>query len=115
MVNTLEFGLELTKGISMQTPSRPSFRFCTVIAAVTAILILMPSGAFAQSPWEIAVRNLSDSFQGPIARGLSLVSIVVGGLVYAFDAGESKRIIAGLLFGCGMALGAASFMSWLFQ
>ena len=66
------------------------------------------------SPWEIAVDNLQRAFTGPIARGLSLVAIVVGGLMFAFGEGESKRMLAGIVFGIGMAIGAVNFMGWLF-
>ena len=41
------------------------------------------------------------SFTGPIARGLSLVSIVVGGVTFAFGEGGSKRLLAGIVFGVG--------------
>jgi type IV secretory pathway VirB2 component (pilin) len=68
----------------------------------------------AGSPWETAVDQLRDAFTGPIARGLSLVAIVVGGLLFAFGEGESKRMLAGIVFGVGMAIGAVSFMGWLF-
>jgi len=71
--------------------------------------------AHAQSPWEQAVTVLQTAFTGTIARGLSLVAIVVGGLMFAFGEGESKRMLAGIIFGLGMALGAAAFMSWLFS
>ena len=70
--------------------------------------------AWAQSPWENAVNVLQAAFVGPIARGLSLVAIVVGGLMFAFGEGESKRLLAGIIFGVGMAIGAVNFMSWLF-
>jgi len=70
--------------------------------------------AFADSPWENAVEALKTSFTGPIARGLSLVAIVVGGLMFAFGEGDSKRMLAGIVFGIGMAIGAVSFMAWLF-
>ena len=66
------------------------------------------------SPWENAVAVLQAAFTGPIARGLSLVAIVVGGLLIAVGEGESKRMLAGIVFGVGMAIGAVSFMSWLF-
>ena len=69
---------------------------------------------YADSPWEFAVNALQTSFTGPIARGLSLVAIVVGGLMFAFGEGESKRMLAGIVFGIGMAIGAVNFMSWLF-
>jgi type IV secretory pathway VirB2 component (pilin) len=68
----------------------------------------------AGSPWETAVDQLMRAFTGPIARGLSLVAIVVGGLMFAFGEGESKRTLAGIVFGVGMAIGAVNFMGWLF-
>jgi type IV secretory pathway VirB2 component (pilin) len=66
------------------------------------------------SPWENAVLVLSAAFTGPIARGLSLVAIVIGGLMFAFDTTDSKRMLAGIVFGIGMAIGAVNFMNWLF-
>jgi type IV secretory pathway VirB2 component (pilin) len=79
------------------------------------LAILSPgSPLYAQSPWENAVNQLQLSFTGPIAKGLSLVAIVVGGLMFAFGEGESKRMLAGIIFGIGMALGAVAFMGWLF-
>ena len=76
--------------------------------------VLTPLVAHAASPWENAVDALQTAFTGPIARGLSLVSIVVGGLMFAFAEGDSKRMLAGIVFGVGMAIGAVSFMAWLF-
>lgn len=70
--------------------------------------------ASAQPPWENAVNVLQTSFTGPIARGLSLVAIVIGGLTFAYGEGGSKRILAGIVFGVGMAIGAVNFMAWLF-
>ncbi len=69
---------------------------------------------YAASPWENAVAVLQNSFTGPIARGLSLVAIVVGGLMFSFGEGDSKRMLAGIVFGVGMAIGAVNFMTWLF-
>ena len=66
------------------------------------------------SPWVDAVNVLQTTFTGPIARGLSLVAVVVGGLMFAFGEGGSKRALAGIIFGVGMAIGAVNFMNWLF-
>ena len=66
------------------------------------------------SPWLQAVTVLQTAFTGPIARGLSLVAIVIGGLMFAFGEGGSKRALASLVFGVGMAIGAVNFMQWLF-
>ena len=76
--------------------------------------MIAPTDAAAQPPWENAVNVLQTSFTGPIARGLSLVAIVIGGLTFAYGEGGSKRILAGIVFGVGMAIGAVNFMAWLF-
>ena len=73
-------------------------------------LLLLQTG----SPWETAVSQLQNAFTGPIARGLSLVAIVVGGLMFAFGEGGSKRMFAGIIFGVGMSIAAVNFLSWLF-
>ncbi len=84
-------------------------------AAIAAMLFVAAAPVFAQSsPWENAVQVLQTAFTGPIARGLALVSIVVGGLMFAFGEGQSKRMLAGIVFGVGMAIGAVNFMAWLF-
>ena len=67
-----------------------------------------------QDPWEQAVQVLQTAFTGSIAKGLSLVAIVVGGLMFAFGEGHSKKALAGIIFGVGMAIGAVNFMAWLF-
>jgi len=66
-------------------------------------------------PWSNAATRMGSVFSGPIVKGFALVAIVVGGLELAFSEGGSKRAIGGLIFGLGMALGAASFISWLFS
>jgi len=86
------------------------------LAAVGVGLVLAVP-AFAQtgtSPWENAVSVLQQAFTSTIARGLSLVAIVVAGLTFAFGEGGSKRVLAGVLFGVGMAIAAVNFLSWLF-
>ena len=81
--------------------------------AAVALVCAVP--AFGQaSPWETAVQALQQSMTGTIAKGLALVAIVVGGLMFAFGEGGSKKMLAGIIFGLGMALGAASFLSWMF-
>jgi type IV secretory pathway VirB2 component (pilin) len=99
------------------SPSGPRGRWrrALLVAVAVAVVWLVPAVSYAQaSPWEAAVNALMTSFTGPIARGLSLVAIVVGGVTFAFGEGGSKRLLAGILFGVGMAIGAVNFMAWLF-
>jgi len=88
----------------------------TAIAVSGALLLA--GNAFAQagggSPWENAVNVLQTAFTGPIAKGLALVAIVVGGLTFAFGEGGGKKTFAGIVFGLGMAVLAVNFLTWLF-
>jgi type IV secretory pathway VirB2 component (pilin) len=85
-----------------------------LFSAAALSLLIMAVPVYAASPWENAVTVLQNAFTTTIARGLSLVAIVVGGLMFAFGEGESKRMLAGIIFGIGMAIGAVNFMAWLF-
>lgn len=84
---------------------------------LAGVLALSAGELLAQgtSPWLQAVQVLRDAFTGDIARGLSLIAIVVGGLMFAFGEGGSKKALAGIVFGLGMAMGAANFLGWLFN
>ena len=84
--------------------------------ALAVVLALSAGELLAQgtSPWLQAIDVLQAAFTGPIARGLSLIAIVIGGLMFAFGEGGSKKALAGIVFGLGMAMGAANFMAWLF-
>ena len=83
---------------------------------ILGVTLGMATPAFAQgnSPWENAVNVLQTAFTGPIAKGLALVAIVIGGLTFAFGEGGGKRTFAGIVFGLGMAVLAVNFLTWLF-
>lgn len=86
--------------------------------ALPSLIFLAALPVYAQStgsdPWDNAVNVLKTAFTGTIATGLSLVAIVVGGLMFAYGEGQSKRMLAGIVFGVGMSIGAVNFMAWLF-
>src|SRR6204780_124656 len=102
----------------MSTLWRKAVRFKIVsrqIGGVTVgLLLAAPAYAQGNSPWENAVNVLQTAFTSTIARGLSLVAIVVSGLTFVFGEGGSKRVLAGVLFGVGMAIAAVNFLAWLF-
>lgn len=82
---------------------------------VTALLcVILTRAVFAQSPWERAAMNLELSFTGPLARSLALVAIVIGGLLFMYGESGAKRQISGIVFGGGLSLFAAQFLTWLF-
>jgi type IV secretory pathway VirB2 component (pilin) len=78
-------------------------------------VLSFPAVAFAQlSPWERAASNLERTFTGPLARSLALVAIVIGGLLLMYGEQGAKRQLSGIVFGGGIALFAAQFLTWLF-
>src|SRR5258708_23097239 len=76
-------------------------------ALILAAPVLAQTGT---SPWENAVGVFQQAFTSTIARGLSLLAIVVSGLTFAFGEGVSKRVLAGPLFGLGMSIPPFYFM-----
>ena len=82
--------------------------------ATLTLLLILPTAALAQSPWERAANNLAVTFTGPLARALALVAIVIGGLMFMYGEGGAKRQIFGIVFGGGLALFAGQFLTWLF-
>jgi type IV secretion system protein TrbC len=104
--------------LPMKRPHLRSLRERARRLAIPSFLFLAALPVYAQStgsdPWENAVNVLKTAFTGTIATGLSLVAIVVGGLMFAYGEGQSKKTIAGIVFGVGMAIGAVNFMAWLF-
>ena len=85
-----------------------------VLVSLAALFLAAPAFAQGNSPWENAVNVLMTAFTSTIARGLSLVAIVVAVLTFAFGEGGSKRVLAGVLFGVGMAIAAVNFLAWMF-
>ena len=101
--------------ISSSRSAERSTTYCRAVLLVS-IFTLSAGDLMAQgtSPWLQAIEVLKEAFTGPIARGLSLIAVVVGGLMFAFGEGGSKKALAGIIFGLGMAMGAANFLDWLF-
>jgi len=65
----------------------------TVSTVIISLLLAAPAFAQANSPWENAVSVLQQAFTSTIARGLSLVAIVVSGLTFAFGPSKPTSVI----------------------
>jgi type IV secretory pathway VirB2 component (pilin) len=82
-----------------------------------ALTLFFIAAAQAQAqtdgPWGVTMQRMEDVFTGTIARALSAVGIVVGGLNLIYGENGHKRIVAGLVFGCGMCLLAKPFLAWI--
>jgi len=84
------------------------------LALPGAVLVADLSAATAGTdPWSVGVVAMQTLFTGAIARGLSIVCVVIAGLTFAFGEGQSKKQLAGVVFGLGMTLGAVNFLTWI--
>ena len=67
-------------------------------------------------PWEQPLQQILDSIQGPVAKIISVIIIVVTGLTLAFGdtSGGSRRLIQ-IVFGLSIAFAASSFFLSFFS
>ena len=88
-------------------------------ACVFLLLALATVPAFAAGsnmPWEQPLNQILDSVQGPVAKVISVIIIVITGLTLAFGetAGGFRRLIQ-IVFGLSIAFAASSFFLSFFQ
>ena len=84
-----------------------------------AFLVLVTAPAYAAGsnmPWEQPLQQILDSIQGPVAKVISVIIIIVTGLTLAFGetAGGFRRLIQ-IVFGLSIAFAASSFFLSFFQ
>ena len=83
------------------------------------LLALASAPAFAAGtnmPWELPLQQILDSVQGPVAKVVSVIIIVITGLTLAFGetSGGFRRLIQ-IVFGLSIAFAASSFFLAFFQ
>ena len=87
-------------------------------ASVLALGLLSAPAYAAGSnmPWEAPLQSILDSIQGPVAKILSVIVIVVTGLTLAFGdtSGGFRRLIQ-IVFGLSIAFAASSFFLSFFS
>lgn len=95
--------------IKTQTLSRKA-----ALLLVLAAIAVVPPVAYAQgSPFDNGFTALQTLFTGTIAKVASLIAIVIGGYQFAHGEPGSKRALAGVAAGTGIAVLAANVLTWL--
>ena len=79
------------------------------------LLLLFPAVALAQSgsPFDTGFTALQNLFTGTVAKVASLIAIVIGGYQFAHGEPGSKKALAGVAAGTGIAVLAVNVLSWL--
>ena len=90
--------------------SRGSALFAGLLAAAPAY------AAGSNMPWEQPLQQILDSVQGPVAKIIAVIIIIVTGLTLAFgdSSGGFRRLIQ-IVFGLSIAFAASSFFLSFFQ
>ncbi len=100
---------------------RPRFRFLRTSASLAAsnLALLMTAPAWAAGsnmPWEQPLNQILQAVEGPVAKIIAVIIIVVTGLTLAFgdSSGGFRRLIQ-IVFGLSIAFAASSFFLSFFS
>ncbi|MGE0678931.1 MAG: TrbC/VirB2 family protein [Pseudolabrys sp.] len=90
-----------------------TFVAATTIAAMTASTA---QAAGSSMPWEAPLQKVLDSVEGPVAKIIAVIIIIVTGLTLAFgdSSGGFRRLIQ-IVFGLSIAFAASSFFLSFFS
>ncbi len=80
------------------------------IFVVFALLMAPAYAAGSNMPWEQPLNQILESIQGPVAKVISVIVIILTGLALAFGetSGGFRRLIQ-IVFGLSIAFAASSF------
>ena len=91
----------------------------TAAASLSTVLVLLSSTAHAAGssmPWEQPLQQVLQSVEGPVAKIVAVIIIIVTGLTLAFgdSSGGFRRLIQ-IVFGISIAFAASSFFLSFFS
>jgi type IV secretion system protein TrbC len=101
--------------------TRPRFQFhrsiVLVVAAGLHMLVSVPARAAGSNmPWEQPLNQILQSVEGPVAKILAVIIIIVTGLTLAFgDTSGGFRRLSQIVFGLSIAFAASSFFLSFFS
>ncbi|HEU0059449.1 MAG TPA: TrbC/VirB2 family protein [Hyphomicrobiaceae bacterium] len=86
------------------------------VAVVTTIVADAAQAAGSGMPWEAPLQRILDSIEGPVAKVIAVVTIIITGLSLAFgDMGGGLRRLLQIVFGLSIAFAATSFFLSFFS
>lgn len=85
-------------------------------ATVTLMLAGPARAAGSSMPWEAPLQSILESIEGPVAKIIAVIIIIVTGLTLAFGdtSGGFRRLIQ-IVFGISIAFAASSFFLSFFS
>ena len=94
----------------------PLIRTGALSLLLCLMLVSAAQAAGTGMPWEQPLQQILDSVQGPVAKIVAVIIIIVTGLTLAFGdtAGGFRRLIQ-IVFGLSIAFAASSFFLSFFS
>ncbi|MGP2492863.1 TrbC/VirB2 family protein [Mesorhizobium sp. PUT5] len=94
-------------------------RHIATAAAVAYVSLILTPAAHASGssmPWEAPLQSILQSIEGPVAKIIAVIIIIVTGLTLAFGdtSGGFRRLIQ-IVFGLSIAFAASSFFLSFFS
>ena len=88
-----------------------------VLSTLVALAVASPAQAAGSSmPWEAPLQAILESIQGPVAKIVAVIIIIVTGLTLAFgDTSGGFRRLVQIVFGLSIAFAASSFFLSFFS
>ncbi len=84
--------------------------------ALSALAAAPAHAAGSNMPWEQPLTQILSSVQGPVAKVVSVIIIVITGLTLAFgETSRGFRKLIQIVFGLSVAFAASSFFLTFFQ
>ena len=95
----------------------PLVRLSPLALATAFMVYATPAYAGGSSmPWEAPLQSILDSIEGPVAKIIAVIIIVITGLPLAFgDTGGGFRRLIQIVFGISIAFAASSFFLSFFS
>jgi type IV secretion system protein VirB2 len=92
-------------------------RFACAAVLATAMVYAAPAWAGGSSmPWEAPLQSILESIEGPVAKIVAVIIIIVTGLSLAFgDTSGGFRRLVQIVFGLSIAFAASSFFLSFFS
>ena len=90
--------------------------YTTAIAGLISVISVPAFAAGSNMPWEQPLNQILQSVEGPVAKILAVIIIIVTGLTLAFGdtSGGFRRLIQ-IVFGLSIAFAASSFFLSFFS
>ena len=93
-------------------------RLSSIPVALAVMLATIPGARAAGSsmPWEEPLQQILESIEGPVAKIVAVIIIIVTGLTLAFgDSSGGFRRLVQIVFGLSIAFAASSFFLSFFS